>query len=52
LALDSNAAQTVVNATAASGNTSNDLFDDTSSCGTDTWLDNNFTTSNDVGCIE
>jgi hypothetical protein len=52
LALDSNAAQTVVNATSASGNTSDDLFDGSASCGTDTWLDNDFSTSNDVGCIE
>ena len=52
LALDSNAAQTVVNATSASGNASDDLFDDSADCGTDTWLDNSFSTSNDVGCIE
>lgn len=52
LALDSNAGKTVVNATSAAGNVSNDLFDDSADCGTDTWLDNDFTTSNDVGCID
>lgn len=52
LALDSNAAQTVINATSASGNASDDLFDDSADCGTDTWVDNNFSTSNDVGCID
>jgi len=52
LALDSNASQTVVNATSASGNGSDDLFDDNASCGSDTWLDDSFTTSNDTGCID
>ena len=52
LALDSNASETVVNATTASGNASDDLFDDSASCGTDTWLDDSFTTSNDTGCID
>jgi hypothetical protein len=42
----------VVNATAASGNGSDDLFDNSADCGTNTWLDDSFTTSNDVGCIE
>lgn len=52
IALDRNARETVVNANTASGNTSDDLFDDSAACGSNHWLNNIFTTSNDTGCIK
>ena len=50
VALDSNAAQTLVNGNSGSGNGVHDLFDDSPSCGSNTWLDDSGTKS-DL-CVE
>jgi hypothetical protein len=49
--LDANSSQSVVNAVTASGNTLDDLRDESSGCGSNEWLDDTFTTFNE-SCIE